>query len=30
VARQAAAETWGYAEYLLELARRECQQRRGG
>jgi DNA replication protein DnaC len=28
VARQATAETWGYADYLLELARRECQQRR--
>jgi len=27
VARQATAETWGYAEYLLELGRRECQQR---
>jgi DNA replication protein DnaC len=27
VARQAAAETWGYPDYLLELARRECQQR---
>src|SRR5262249_40350122 len=25
---QAAAETWGYPDYLLELARRECQQRR--
>ena len=28
VARQATAETWGYAEYLLELGQRECQQRR--
>ena len=28
VERQAAAETWGYGEYLLELARRECAQRR--
>src|SRR5271155_3033404 len=28
VARQATAETWSYADYLLELARRECQQRR--
>jgi DNA replication protein DnaC len=27
VARQATAETWMYADYLLELARRECQQR---
>ncbi len=31
VARQATAEAWGYAEYLLELARREvtarCQSR---
>src|SRR6516165_6225634 len=27
VARQASAETWGYADYLLELTRRECQQR---
>ena len=27
VARQATAETWSYADYLLELARRECQQR---
>ena len=27
VARQATAETWGYAEYLLELVQRECQQR---
>jgi len=27
VARQAAAESWGYPDYLLELARRECQQR---
>src|ERR1700693_5551666 len=27
VARQATAETWAYADYLLELARRECQQR---
>ena len=28
VGRQATAETWSYADYLLELARRECQQRR--
>jgi DNA replication protein DnaC len=28
VARQATAETWSYTEYLLELAQRECQQRR--
>jgi len=28
VGRQATAETWGYADYLLELAQRECQQRR--
>jgi DNA replication protein DnaC len=28
VARQAMSETWGYGEYLLELARRECAQRR--
>jgi len=28
VSRQATAETWGYADYLLELAQRECQQRR--
>jgi DNA replication protein DnaC len=27
VARQATAETWSYPDYLLELARRECQQR---
>ena len=27
VARQATAESWSYADYLLELARRECQQR---
>jgi DNA replication protein DnaC len=27
VARQATAETWAYADYLLELSRRECQQR---
>ena len=27
VARQATAETWSYVDYLLELARRECQQR---
>jgi DNA replication protein DnaC len=26
-ARQAAAESWGYPEYLLELVDRECQQR---
>src|SRR5438093_7784520 len=28
VGRQATAETWSYVDYLLELARRECQQRR--
>jgi DNA replication protein DnaC len=28
VARQAAAEAWGYPDYLRELAQRECQQRR--
>src|SRR5439155_21030971 len=28
VARQAAAESWGYADYLGELLQRECQQRR--
>jgi DNA replication protein DnaC len=28
VGRQATAETWSYADYLLELAQRECQQRR--
>jgi DNA replication protein DnaC len=28
VAQQATAESWGYADYLLELAQRECQQRR--
>lgn len=28
VGRQASAESWGYAEYLLELSQRECQQRR--
>ena len=28
VARQATAETWGYADYLLELSQRECHQRR--
>lgn len=28
VGRQATAETWTYGEYLLELARRECDQRR--
>jgi DNA replication protein DnaC len=28
VARQAAAQTWSYPEYLRELAQRECQQRR--
>ncbi len=28
VSRQATAETWGYTDYLLELAQRECQQRR--
>ncbi len=27
VARQAASETWGYPDYLRELAQRECQQR---
>ena len=27
VARQATAESWGYADYLLELLQRECQQR---
>src|SRR5581483_6140528 len=27
-ARQATAESWGYPDYLLELARRECEQRR--
>lgn len=27
VARQAAAETWSYPDYLRELAQRECQQR---
>jgi DNA replication protein DnaC len=27
VARQATSETWAYADYLLELSRRECQQR---
>jgi len=27
VARQAAAETWSYPDYLHELAQRECQQR---
>jgi DNA replication protein DnaC len=27
VARQATAESWGYADYLLELVQRECQQR---
>jgi DNA replication protein DnaC len=27
VARQATAETWTYPDYLLELARRECQGR---
>src|SRR5262245_28453364 len=26
-ARQAEAETWGYADYLRELTQRECQQR---
>ena len=26
VARQATAESWGYPDYLLELAERECQQ----
>jgi DNA replication protein DnaC len=28
VSRQATAETWSYADYLLELAQRECQRRR--
>jgi DNA replication protein DnaC len=28
VARQATAQSWGYADYLLELVRQECQQRR--
>jgi DNA replication protein DnaC len=28
VARQATAESWSYPDYLLELAERECQQRR--
>src|SRR5262245_5409158 len=28
VARQAAAEGWGYPDYLRELLERECQQRR--
>src|SRR5258707_15791752 len=28
VARQATAESWGYADYLGELLQRECQQRR--
>src|SRR5229473_5904816 len=28
VARQATAESWSYADYLLELVQRECQQRR--
>ena len=27
VGRQATAEQWGYADYLLELVQRECQQR---
>jgi DNA replication protein DnaC len=27
VVRQATAETWGYADFLLELLQRECQQR---
>src|SRR5690348_18262192 len=27
VARQATAESWGYPDYLRELAQRECQQR---
>ncbi len=27
VMRQATAESWGYAEFLLELMQRECQQR---
>jgi DNA replication protein DnaC len=27
VVRQATAESWGYAEFLLELVQRECQQR---
>ena len=28
VARQAAAESWTYPLYLLELVQQECQQRR--
>src|SRR5271167_2270185 len=28
VARQASAESWSYANFLLELVQRECQQRR--
>jgi len=28
VAQQATAASWGYADYLLELVQRECQQRR--
>jgi len=28
LARQATAQSWGYADYLLELVRQECQQRR--
>src|SRR5438067_172229 len=28
VARQATAESWSYAIYLLELVQQECQQRR--
>lgn len=28
VARQATAESWSYADYLLELTQRECQERR--
>src|SRR6202049_2917999 len=27
VARQATAESWSYANFLLELVQRECQQR---
>src|SRR5437879_6118154 len=28
VARQATAQSWGYGDYLRELAQQECQQRR--
>ena len=27
LAQQATAQSWGYAEYLLELVQQECQQR---